>query len=158
MITITRDFQFDAGHRVLNHESKCAHLHGHRYKAEVTVQAPSLDKLGRVIDFSCLKTDIGKWIDDNWDHNMLLHEGDPLAQVWELMKQGDFNMLKGLFAGKAPYIFKGMRNPTAENIAEELFWQIRSSLGYGPDSPKLVQVVSVTIHETPNCRATYTFH
>lgn len=51
MITVTRVLEFDAGHRVVNHESKCATLHGHRYKVEIVAAAPGLDSLGRVIDF-----------------------------------------------------------------------------------------------------------
>src|SRR5262249_14498003 len=54
-VTCTRLLQFDAGHRVYQHEGKCANLHGHRYTAEITAQAEALDKIGRVIDFSVLK-------------------------------------------------------------------------------------------------------
>ena len=35
---ITRKLEFDAGHRVMNHESKCATCHGHRYVLEVTAE------------------------------------------------------------------------------------------------------------------------
>ena len=34
MITCTRRIEFDAAHRILNHESKCKMLHGHRYVVE----------------------------------------------------------------------------------------------------------------------------
>ena len=55
MPTITKKLEFDYGHRVLGHEGKCRHLHGHRGVAEVTVYAPSLDNLGRVVDFGAIK-------------------------------------------------------------------------------------------------------
>lgn len=160
MITIVRDFHFDAGHRVLNHESKCAHLHGHRYKAEVEVRAPELDKLGRVIDFGDLKKVIGTWIDDNWDHNFLCHQDDVVAFLWKQLRDeklpGKEETVKALFAGKAPYIFPSKMNPTAENIAKELFYVCRDVLGINAAKhPQGVEIVSVTIHETPNCRATY---
>ena len=51
MHTITRRLEFDAGHRVYQHESKCNHVHGHRYVVEVEATG-TLDGLGRIIDFS----------------------------------------------------------------------------------------------------------
>ena len=60
MIEITRRLEFDAGHRVLGHEGKCKNLHGHRYSAEITVTAPDLDGLGRVIDFGVIKEKVWK--------------------------------------------------------------------------------------------------
>ena len=72
MITCTRRFQFCAGHRVHRHESKCRNLHGHNYVLFVTVTAPELDSLGRVIDFSIIKGLVGDWIDSKWDHGFIL--------------------------------------------------------------------------------------
>ena len=34
---ITRRLEFDAGHRIPNHNSQCRHLHGHRYAIEITL-------------------------------------------------------------------------------------------------------------------------
>ena len=59
----TRRLEFDAAHRVLRHESKCATLHGHRYRVDIEVSAPKPDSAGRAVDFSVLKTIIGGWID-----------------------------------------------------------------------------------------------
>ena len=42
------DFIFDAAHRILGHSGKCAYLHGHTYRLEVTVSAAELDALGMV--------------------------------------------------------------------------------------------------------------
>ena len=49
MITCTRRLTFCAGHRVLGHESKCAHPHGHNYVVYVTAEAEQLDDVGRVM-------------------------------------------------------------------------------------------------------------
>jgi len=76
--TCTRRIQFCAGHRVAGHENKCNNLHGHNYVAFITAQAHNLDNLGRVVDFSVLKDIIGGWIDDNWDHGLILWREDPL--------------------------------------------------------------------------------
>ena len=155
MYTITRKFTFDSAHRVLHHESKCKHLHGHTYTALVTVTAAGLDKLDRVIDFSVLKTLVGGWIDNHWDHNALFHPYDPLLprKIEEAISattdDKDF-IFNHLFGGKEPYVM-ATGNPTAENIAKELFHvadMLLHKLG--------IEVVRVRIWETPNCHAEYT--
>ena len=90
--TITRRLEFDAGHRVFGHESKCATLHGHRYVVEVTAQAAKLDSVGRVIDFSVLKERIGAWLDEKWDHNVIVFEQDE-AKKFLAIARGDFNIV-----------------------------------------------------------------
>jgi 6-pyruvoyltetrahydropterin/6-carboxytetrahydropterin synthase len=147
--TITRKFEFDAAHRVLGHESKCKHLHGHRYVAEVTVSAQKLDVLDRVIDFSVVKQIIGAWIDVGWDHNILLHPLDPLLTLFNDPEAQGF-MEDDIFAGKKPYQFLN-GNPTAENIAKELALVSQALL-----ASKGINVVHVRIYETPNCWADYT--
>jgi 6-pyruvoyltetrahydropterin/6-carboxytetrahydropterin synthase len=142
-IRITRVLEWDSGHRVLGHEGKCRFLHGHRYTAEVTV-APlveelPLDNLGRVLDFSVVKELVGAWVDHNWDHNVLLHERDPLLQV------EDPNTV---FGPRSPYVMPG--NPTAENMAQILFNRAQALL-----RKKGIEVVNVRIYETPNCWADY---
>ena len=136
MAEITRRFEFDYGHRVLGHEGKCKHLHGHRGVAEVTVSSPELDDLGRVLDFSVVKELVGKWIDENWDHNFLGHPDDPL-----------FEDVAAVFGYKAPYMMPN-GNPTAENMVAVLFDVADSIL-----SPMGLKVVSCRFYETPNCRA-----
>ncbi len=54
-ISCTRRIEFDAAHRVMRHEGKCKHLHGHRYALEATFSASGLDALGRVIDFAAFQ-------------------------------------------------------------------------------------------------------
>lgn len=153
---ITRRFHFDAGHRIVGHESKCANLHGHRYVADVTLEACQLDPLGRVIDFGAVKETVGNWIDENWDHNMILSKDDPLVEL--VNSSAEFaaslpllgELGKKLFGNKLPYIMR-RGNPTAENIAAELYQHL---VWMYPDANEL-QIVSVTIHETPNCSASY---
>jgi 6-pyruvoyltetrahydropterin/6-carboxytetrahydropterin synthase len=134
---ITRVLEFDAGHRVWGHESKCAHVHGHRYKVEVTVTAQELDSLQRVIDFSVVKSVIGGWIDANWDHNLLLNTRDSLLEHHRKVS---------LFE-REPFVFPDM-NPTAEVMARFL----------GLLSIQLLEPYGITctrcrLYETPNCWA-----
>lgn len=137
MITCTRRLEFDYGHRVYKHESKCAHVHGHRGVVEVMALAPELDSLGRIIDFSVLKQLVGGWIDEHWDHNTLVfHKDETLLAA-----------LRATEGNKAPFVCEF--NPTAENMAAYLLNvvcpQVLKDTG--------VQVVRVTLWETPNGRA-----
>lgn len=144
MTIAARSLEFDAGHRLVGHESKCAHLHGHRYKAIVEVQAPELDTVGRVIDFGCIKYLVGTWINDNWDHNLILNPEDPLLKVanehWE--------QYEAIFGIKAPFLMpSNCPNPTAENMCTVLWEMARLLL------PEELSLARVRLYETPNCYA-----
>ena len=81
-LTCTRRIEFDAAHRLRQHEGMCKNLHGHRYVIEASFAAPALDALGRVIDFGVIKERLGKWIDEHWDHNVILWGKDrPLGEA-----------------------------------------------------------------------------
>lgn len=140
MITVTRKLEFDAAHRVLGHEGKCRHLHGHRYVVEVTVSTRRgiMDELGMVVDFSVIKTKVGGWIDKNWDHNILLHIEDPLIKL--------NGMGSAIWGGREPYIFEN--NPTAERMAEELAMVVNNI--FITDGLTLERI---RVYETPNCWA-----
>ena len=136
MPVCTRRLEFDSAHRVMLHESKCRHLHGHRYVAEVTVAASELDDLGRVIDFSCIKELVGGWIDAELDHGTLANDND--HDLIELCRDSEWK------------VYTMPCNPTAENIARLLFEKGNELL-----CGKGVWVTHVRIYETPNCWADY---
>ena len=131
MYRVTREIHFCYGHRLLDYEGKCRHLHGHNGRALITLAAAKLDTQGMVLDFSRVKRVVGGWIDDSLDHKMLLHEKDP-ALPW-LRQQGE-----------PVYVMEV--NPTAENIAR-LIYEYTASQGF--------PVVEVQLWETENCYATY---
>tara|TARA_R100001132_G_C3258505_1_gene83351 strand:- start:221 stop:652 length:432 start_codon:yes stop_codon:yes gene_type:complete len=134
----TRKVEFDAGHRVHGHESKCARLHGHRYVVEITAAAPELDSIGRVIDFSVLKEVIGGWIDEEWDHRLLLWEGDSILYGIEIDNLGVVYV---------PF------NPTAENMAKWLLHHSNRLLGEAGKTEVVVR--RIRVYETPNCWSEY---
>lgn len=131
MHTVSRDFHFCYGHRLLEHPGRCAHLHGHNATIRITLTAESLDRFGMVVDFGELKRTLGAWIDTELDHKMLLSENDPL--------------LKTLREAGEPIVVVPF-NPTAENIAR-LIYEKAATFGFA--------VASVTLWETQNCSATY---
>lgn len=147
MITCTRRLSFDAGHRVWGHQGKCRHLHGHRYDVDVVCYATNLNELGMVIDFGVVKEKVGKWIDDNLDHNMLLYADDPLLVANNVLGTID-PPFPNLFVGKAPFIMTS--NPTAENIAALIYTHaVRLLFG------SKITIQNVRVYETPNCWADY---
>lgn len=142
-ITCTRRLEFDAGHRLMDHEGKCRNPHGHRYVVDLTAEATprlrgrgesSLDLVGRVIDFSVVKENVGKWLDDHWDHGFILHEADhPLIDAL-----GNLGKMYTL-----PF------NPTAENIARFLIESVCPATLEATN----VRITHVRVWETPNCWA-----
>jgi 6-pyruvoyltetrahydropterin/6-carboxytetrahydropterin synthase len=139
METVTRRFQFCAGHRILGHENKCGHFHGHNYVALVTVAAPKLDKIGRVVDFAVIKEKVGEWIDANWDHGFLVWDQDKEARAaLALVDHQKVHLMRD--------------NPTAENMAAILKTRAAQLLNHGQPQGNF-RVVKVVLWETENCYA-----
>jgi 6-pyruvoyltetrahydropterin/6-carboxytetrahydropterin synthase len=131
MYSVTRELTFCYGHRLLNYDGKCKHLHGHNGRAVITLETEALDNLGMVMDFSALKRAVGGWIDEHLDHKMLLHRDDPALPM--LRQQGEPVHILDV-------------NPTAENIARLIF-DVTAERGF--------PVVEVKLWETDSCYATY---
>ncbi|MCB9526124.1 MAG: 6-carboxytetrahydropterin synthase [Myxococcales bacterium] len=143
--TISRRLEFDAAHRVTRHESKCSHLHGHRYIAHVHVRPADgrLDAVDRVIDFGAIKAKVGAWIDLRWDHGALLNRADTVTLPGGgTMAFSDFVAAQGWKV----YVIDG--EPTAEVLAAELL-RVAGEL-LAPDG---IVVDHIELFETPNCAA-----
>ena len=70
-ISVTKRYTFEAGHNLIDYDGKCANLHGHSYKLEVTFSSDKgLNKQGMVIDFNAVD-DIVKPIVNRYDHSYL---------------------------------------------------------------------------------------
>ena len=78
---ITKMIDFCYGHRLLNYDGKCRHLHGHNGRIEVDIEARELDQLGMVLDFGVVKGVVRTWVDNNLDHRMLLCKHDPYVPI-----------------------------------------------------------------------------
>ena len=55
MFKVSRQIEFCYGHRLLDYEGKCRHLHGHNGKVLITIEASGLDEQGMVLDFGEIK-------------------------------------------------------------------------------------------------------
>lgn len=109
-VYVTKEFEFEAAHHLINYDGPCANVHGHSYKLQVTVSGNinyhdteyATDCM--VIDFKNLKNVVKAAIIDTHDHE-------------------DLNKLYS--------------NPTAEIMVVEMFSTIRKWL---PKDVKLESV------------------
>ncbi len=131
MYTVTKTIAFCYGHRILHHQGKCRHLHGHNARASITVRAAQLDALGMVVDFSLLGRTLGAWVDAQFDHTLLLAQDDPLLP---LLMQAE----ERVQVLDCP--------PTAENLARLIFLQAQQ-LGF--------DVVEVVLEEAEGSQARF---
>ena len=131
MYQVSKSVSFCYGHRLLNYEGKCQHLHGHNARAVITFESNTLDERGMVEDFSEVKRLVWSWLDEEIDHTMLLHRDDPLLPV--LSEAGERVRVTD-------------ENPTAEVIARMIFEYVAGK-GY--------PVTGVTLWETETSYASY---
>lgn len=132
MYSVTKRIDFCYGHRLLDHNGVCKHLHGHNAVAEIEITAGTLDARNMVTDFSDIKQRVTSWVDRELDHRMILCQDDPFVAVLQSM-------------GEPVHVLDG--NPTAERIARLIFEVARR---------EGLAVSKVTLWETPTSLATYT--
>ncbi len=97
MYEITVSAAFEAAHFIDGYNGKCARLHGHNWRVEAIVRGENLDKLGMLIDFKILKSELNKVLED-FDHRFL-NEQETFSK----------------------------ENPTAENLARKIFERLALS-------------------------------
>jgi 6-pyruvoyltetrahydropterin/6-carboxytetrahydropterin synthase len=119
MYELTVKSHFDAAHALAGYPGECRDLHGHTWDVEATVAGEGLDEVGILYDFKALKAD--------------------LSAVLEPLDHGYLNDVPP---------FDSM-NPTAENIARELFHRLAGRL---PDGIRLTEIA---VWESPVARIVY---
>jgi len=143
LVTITRRLEFDAGHRIPNHDNQCRHLHGHRYALELTVAGELRPDEGvpdqaMVIDFSEVKAMAQRVVVNPWDHAFLVWKRD--LPVIEFL---------ATLPGHKTVVFD--QPPTAEHLADTAFTLLAQALSERFDDR--VHLVRVRLYETPNAWA-----
>ena len=131
MYKVMKTVSFCYGHRLLNYEGKCRHLHGHNADVVITLESETLDDRGMVVDFTDIKAVVKGWLDKELDHTLLLCRDDPVLPMLEQ-------------AGERVFVMDG--NPTAENIARLIF-EFVARQGF--------TVVEVSLWETGTSCASY---
>jgi len=104
MISITKEFTFDAAHRLYQKDlspeqnqkifGKCCKIHGHTYRLRITVSGP-IGKSGMIIHFSRLKDIVNELVIDRYDHTMLneITEYQDIPPTAEIMAGHIFRIL-----------------------------------------------------------------
>ena len=137
MFTIRKKWRIEMAHRLtVAHSKSCSDcIHGHSYIIEVLLRADQLDETGMVIDFGALGE--LKAIVMELDHCLML----------QTVPENEHEMSTNRKLVWTTF------NPTAENMAKELY--DRMSLSSILRGQNRVQLVLVRVHETDSGYAEY---
>ena len=138
---ITRKGSFDSMHRVLNERLKCFLPHGHTYLYELTYSFKTMEEIGYAIDFKEIKRIGCQWIDDMVDHGAILNPKDDILIDAVTKLNGKLWLMS--LNGHGEYC-----NPSAENIAKEIF--LAQEILFAQYTPNL-NIHQIRLYETPNC-------
>lgn len=104
MFVLEKEFPFEASHQLMDHDGKCARLHGHSWKLRVYVEGDTLivsgPKRGMVMDYGDIKQKVQPLIENYLDHYHLNDSLGITAPTSEYVAQWVFNMLYPLFGEK----------------------------------------------------------
>lgn len=112
--------EFAAAHKLNNYEGNCRNIHGHTWKVEIVVKGNELDAAGMLIDFRKLKQLASELINEKYDHKFL-NEIEPFDKI----------------------------NPTAENIAREIYRGMQKML------EGIAEIRYIKVWESPTAYALY---
>ncbi|MDO8292661.1 MAG: 6-carboxytetrahydropterin synthase QueD [Gallionella sp.] len=137
---ITRRLEFDAGHRIPNHNSQCKHLHGHRYAIEITLSGDinaneGQSEQGMVMDFADVKRIAKEKLVDGWDHAFLVYRGDKAVCDFLASLPDHRTIILDVV-------------PTAENLAQAAFNILDPA--YQDTYGNNLRLERVRLYETPN--------
>lgn len=134
---VTKVFKWEMAHKLSHsYTEKCQHIHGHSYRAEITLQAKELNEDCVVVDFSQIKRVISPII-DSFDHSFMYFGGDThILAILPSLQKNKRRLIECNF------------EPTAEIIAQFLFDKLSDD-----DLTNKLEVVSVRVWETATCCA-----
>lgn len=137
--SLTKTFEFAAGHVLPKHPGKCKNLHGHNYKLEVTVHGALDNGTGMILDLGELKAIVTPMI-DLLDHAFIVTDSMNVS-------------LREQIVAKSKTYDMGKQESTAENIARMFAEGINIHVGQAIGSR--LRGVTVRVWETSTGMATY---
>lgn len=138
MYEINKEIQFDAGHRVPLHASKCKNPHGHRYRVVAFIEGELITEgpeSGMVRDFSIVKELLTERVHDVYDHAFIVAKDDEVMRFALAHGDPDWKIVEVDFI------------PTAECLAKAIFDDLQEN--------GLPNLMRIEVWETPTSCATY---
>jgi len=130
----------EVAHRLYELPGKCENIHGHSMWVDLRLHGPINQKgiLGG-LSFGDVKKAFRGFLDDAFDHHLLLNVNDPWATgLWNSRTEGTARNINE-FLGQLPGLMTFPGDPTTENLAK---WIAK----WAVDEFKLP--ADVTVHET----------
>lgn len=164
VVSVTKQMRTETGHRLVDYDGKCAHLHGHSYLWEVAAENVNggLDDKGMVVDFKDLKAAM-KAVLDPLDHCMVLHKyKDPIIKLAGELQDSSLDgvvfdnvssSVEKILAssnGEIPRVLLVPFNPTAENLVDYVAKQLMAHM------PTFIKITKVAVWETSTSCAVWT--
>lgn len=147
MLTVTKEFGFDAAHILEGHDGLCSNLHGHTYKVMVEVchRNETIERgasKGMVIDFKHLKESLNEVLFGKLDHALIGYRDPDSITESTLLDAAEKLELR-------TYIMP--LRPTAENMCIHFSDVIKKVLA---EHFIGLRLMSITVYETPTSYAT----
>jgi len=143
-MSLTKEVEFDTGHRVPDHASKCFNPHGHRYRVRATCAGELINEdgaadNGMLVDFSDLKAWMTEYVHDVYDHAFVVYENDDIMRSSLEHGSPDWKIVI------VPFI------PTAENMAQDIFDRLAPIIE--SHWRNNIRLVKIEVWETPTSKA-----
>jgi 6-pyruvoyltetrahydropterin/6-carboxytetrahydropterin synthase len=126
---IAKEFRWEMGHRLPNHDGACRNVHGHSYRMVVEVEGDVNPETGMIIDFSDISAKVKPLVAE-LDHCFLCQESD--QEVRDLLERMDMKRVMIPVPS------------TVENICGLFVERLKSAFASEPQ----VQAFTVRIWET----------
>lgn len=133
-IRITKCFEIEMAHSLLNYDGLCQFIHGHSYKLEVTLIGTPLEdsthpKNGMLIDFKDLKRIVRENVINEFDHSYVISSKTPMQEVENIKSHSARTLVVDY-------------QPTCENLNIDFAKRIETHL------PDHVKLYAVKLYET----------
>lgn len=135
-ITITVE-SLPYAHRLHGYNGRCARVHGHNARVEVTIEADALDAQGFVMDFYILRALLARVL-NRFDHALVVDTRDPLCAVME---------------GAGEHVERFHAPPTAEHLARYVFDGVAREMEASNPPGRPARVTRVVWREEPGFEA-----